>query len=699
VFALVALLWPSRVSGLLDGAPLDRLAEAILIGLIAPALVWLHPNFLRRHTPRILVASLLLIKIAAAFAVQQQGWCITFMPPYAMMRDTTGKPHSWDVRADWLSDDPACSAIMTRSYSDTGELPVWFYNMPPPNDAVVRAGFAPGEIPVRIGGSGYITARREGTFELLTTPMMDVALRIDGTRVEPIDVAHHRLTLPPGSHLIQFEGVLLGKVWRVVPQWNGSAMGAMTFPLTTVAPPSRLDRAALPALSWITTLLAGLLIVLWLCSAMVRLHAPHMMIWSAAASCAVAVIAVYLPQQAPWYAASIVTLPFVMPLRRRFRSTLGVFFMVIVPWLAFVAAANAQQVGRWTLYGIGNDNFVFQRFSYRIFMQHYWLEGGQVTFWNQPLVRWLVGALHMVFGDSSVGQAYWDAGGVSIVALFAYLMVARLRGFGWGLFAAVIPLAMFLLGPALEFVGFGLSEIPSASFIYLACFFAMRNRRRDAIVAGGLVTLGFYTRLNNLPMAIAVAAFALPLSTAAGDWWRVPRWWPLVQWRVVIAIAVALMIGGILLSWRTWYYTGIFSLFYGTQRDFLAVWKTDMTFSDALPAMISSVMMVLTGQDPPRLAMHAAPLVAAGVIAVAAVLGLRGFRDAPLPVVAMYLAGVSSALITRGWGYEGRFSIHLYGSAAALCGWWLATAAQAVHKSYNMQARHNMAPFRLEARP
>jgi hypothetical protein len=110
-------------------------------------------------------------------------------------------------------------------------------------------------------------------------------------------------------------------------------------------------------------------------------------------------------------------------------------------------------------------------------------------------------------------------------------------------------------------------------------------------------------------------------------------------------------------------------------------------------------MMVLTGQDPPRLAVHATPLVAAGVISVAAVLGLRGFREAPLPVVAMYLAGLSSALITRGWGYEGRFSIHLYGSAAALCGWWLATAAQAVRKSYNMQARHNMAPFRLEARP
>ena len=45
-----------------------------------------------------------------------------------------------------------------------------------------------------------------------------------------------------------------------------------------------------------------------------------------------------------------------------------------------------------------------------------------------------------------------------------------------GLIAAIIPMAMFLLGPTLEFVGFGLSEIASASFIYLAALFAMRNR-------------------------------------------------------------------------------------------------------------------------------------------------------------------------------------------------------------------------------
>jgi hypothetical protein len=358
-----------------------------------------------------------------------------------------------------------------------------------------------------------------------------------------------------------------------------------------------------------------------------------------------------------------------------------VALLIGLPWLAFLVATHAHDVGRWTLYGIGNDNFLFQRFSYRVFMQHFWLEGGQLTFWNQPMYRWIAGVLHMIFGDSSVGQVYCDGVAVLIMMLFAYRIVKPFAGFTWGLLAAMTPLAMFLVGPALEFVGFGLSEIASAAFIYLAAFFAMRNRgARDAIVAGVLVTLGFYTRLNNLPMAAAVAAFALPITLATGQWWRPRVWFPLIQWRVVAGIAGALVIGGLLFAWRTWYYTGVFGLFYGTQRQFLAVWKPEMSFQQAVPAMGSSLMMLLTGQDPPRFAWYASPLLGAAAVSLGAIAGLPILREAPLPVVALFVAGASGALVTRGWGHEGRFSIHLYGSAAALCIWAIAAATRAFGK-------------------
>lgn len=670
VTTMVALAWPGTVSGPLDGAPLQGVAEALLIGFLVPSLIWFDPKFLGRAMARIAIVAIVAVKLMAALALHPEGWCVAFDPPRPMVRESTGKPHAWDPRADWLADDPVCSAIMTRGYADSSEVPAWFFNLPPPDDAVVRDGFHPGQIPVVIRGSGYLTVARSGVFQLSTAAPLNVSVQIDGRPVTAIAPGRHEIQLQPGAHAIQFEGTMLGKEWRVFPSWDGVGMGAMSFPLATVAPPARIDRIVRPAANWILLVLIAALIAAWTIDAAASVRDPALLVWSVASAVIVTLAAVFLGADAPPFAAAVIALALLIPIRKRFATAGGAFLLVVVPWLAFIAAFNLHQVGRWTLYGIGNDNFLFQRFSYRIFMQHFWLEGGQLTFWNQPLFRWIAGVLHMVFGDSSVGQAYWDAAGVAAIAMFAFRVVAPLAGFSWALASAIVPFAMFLIGPALEFVGFGLSEISSAGFIYLATFFAMRNRgASDLIVAGVLVVLGFYTRLNNLPMAVAVAGFALPITLPASAIWRPRVWWPLLRWRVVFAIAIGLAIGGVLFAWRTWYYTGVFSLFHGTQREFLAVWKPGMTFPEALQAMGSSLLMVLTGQDPPRLAWHAAPLVGGAIVALGGLAGIAVLREAPLPVVLYFLAGASGALITRGWGHEGRFSIHLYGSASALCVW------------------------------
>jgi hypothetical protein len=670
VLAVIAAWWPSRLSGVLDGPPLDTIPEALILGLVIPVLVWAHPAFFNRIVPRLIVCLILLVKIGGTFTLQQQGLCLTFAPPKPMVRESTGKPHAWDMRADWLADDPVCSAVMTRSYRDTRELPVWFYNLAPPDDAPHRGGYGFGEIHVRETLFGFLDVPDNGTFQLLTGPATNATLRIDNRVIEPVEPGRHEAALARGTHIVQLDAVLLSKHWPIVPTWNGIEMGSMRFPATTLGPPTWRDRLARPYLNWLLAVLLAALIAWWSTSFVLRVRDGALVVWAAAASAAVALAAIYLPMQAPWYTAAVLALSSLIAFRARYRNLFGAFMLVGVPWLAYTAAANVYQIGRWTLYGEGNDNFLFQRYSYRVFMQHYWLEGGQVTFWNQPLIRWIVGAQHMVFGESSVGQVYWDAFGVTAMALFAYRVVAVFAGFTAGLVAAVIPFAIFLLGPTLEFVGFGLSEISSASFIYVAAFFAMRNRGwKDAAIAGVLLILAFYTRLNNLPMALAVAAFALPITTPAGIWWRPRVWWPQVRWRIVFGVVVSLGIGAVLFAWRTWYYAGVFSVFHGTQRQFLAVWKPHMTASEAVPAMISSVMMVITASDPPALVWHSAPLVAAAVIAVLAVLNVPGFRGAPLPVVLLFLAGCAGALVTRGWGHEGRFSIHLFGTAAALCGW------------------------------
>lgn len=452
----------------------------------------------------------------------------------------------------------------------------------------------------------------------------------------------------------------------------------MGFPATTLAPARDVDRVIRPAVRWTLPLLIAVFVAWWLWRFVSTFPDRPLLIWSAAAAAAMSGVAVYFPSQAPAYAAAALAVSLLIVIDDRLKDVRGAFVLIALPWLVYIGAASIDQIGRWTLYGEGNDNFHFQRYAYRVFMQHYWLEGGQPTFWNQPFKRWIVGALHLIFGDSSVGQAYWDGAGVAIMALFAYAVVTIRSSFRWGIGAAVLVVALFLLSPAEEFVGFGLSEISSASFIYLAAFFAMRNRSvRDVVIAGILVALAFYTRLNNLPMALAVAAFAVPVTLPVFTVWRPKQWWPLVQWRLVIGVGVALAVAAALFAWRTWYYTGVFSVFHGTQREFLAVWKPGMSAMDAATAMVSSVMMVITATDPPNFTWHGLPLMIAGVGAIGAVAGVPVLRNAPAPVVALFLSGCVGALVTRGWGHEGRFSLHLFAAAAALCVWAVAAAARA----------------------
>ena len=123
LLAAVALLWPDRISSPLDGIPLDRTVEAVLIGGVFPALWIAHANFLTTRFARGCIIALLAWKACASVVFVQDGWCVRFEPSRPYAKDAHGAPHAWDLRADWRAADPACSAIMTRSYGDLADSP------------------------------------------------------------------------------------------------------------------------------------------------------------------------------------------------------------------------------------------------------------------------------------------------------------------------------------------------------------------------------------------------------------------------------------------------------------------------------------------------------------------------------------------------------------------------------------------------
>ena len=74
------------------------------------------PRFLRTTSRARVHPSCWSLEIASALLFVQDGWCVRFDPARPYAKDAAGAPHAWDMRADWRAADPACSAIMTRSY-------------------------------------------------------------------------------------------------------------------------------------------------------------------------------------------------------------------------------------------------------------------------------------------------------------------------------------------------------------------------------------------------------------------------------------------------------------------------------------------------------------------------------------------------------------------------------------------------------
>lgn len=672
---LVAAWWPSRVTGLLDGAPFDNAADAVVLGLLLPVLLWLAPAAYRTRRAQVVVVALLAWKAFTSVAFVQQGWCARVEPSRPYVLDGTGAPKAWDVRADWRSDDPRCTAIATRPYLIDEQFPVWFFNLP---SATKGEGPQPEDVPplavTHLTLRGTMSPRDGGVLKVRTSTNVSAQLTVDG---QPASI--DGIQIAAGSHDVVITATLTDLGWVLAPLWNDADLFSAVP--TTVTAPSVLDRGAQGLARWIAFFLAGSLVLIGLASVWIEILDWRIAVWIAATATAGALVPLWIPARRWHYTMLALLAATALPLKRPLRNVRGAFILLAPLWFSLHIVDTYLDIGfdRMQLLMPGNDWWQFQRYAYRIYMQGYWLEGGEITFWFRPLYRWIAGALHMLFGQGQTGENYWDAIGVMIIALFAFDAVRRLRGFKWGLVAGALALTTYLSGPGHVFIGRGLSEITSAAFIYLAALCALEARAARslplAIGSGACAVLAAWTRENNLPMAVAVVMFAWPLDVPASVLWT-PREWFAKVWRpIVIAIPTALTVGTVLFALRTWYYTGAFTLpWVNSQINHLAVWQPGMTMAAALQAMLSSVMMVATTTDPPRFHNGAIPILAGAALSLVALVGAPLARRLPLALVAFTMSGFVSALIARGTAYSGRFSIHIVGATVAV----LVCAASAI---------------------
>jgi len=670
---LIAVLWPSRALTIFDGLPLTGTAEAIALGVFVPVLLIVSPRFLDLGWVRSGVLLLLVVKIAGTALLTQQGLCARFSTtaPYRTqvltipIEEPRGFLRSWDVRAGWRSDTPRCTAIVDRPYESLGAFPVWFLNI---TDFVSdldghRADTAPRRLSMEV--SGAIDVPASGTLSIALD--RDVALtgRIGSADVASSGGAPVLVSLDPGVQPLTLEMRLTGSAWKFVTAWNGrNAFRALTM---TVDRPGVLDRWLAPVLGFAASALVIVLLAGWTAIAIGDYReSPLLLAWTACASGVLAVAAA-TGRLDRFAVLLLLAAPFV-PVAAVHRTWRGGLLLVGVPWLVFFAARSLTQIGHITAYSV-DDWLAYQAAAYRIYMNGYWLEAGSRLFDYQPLYRWINGALHLIFGDSSVGESYWDALCLLGGGMLAFTIVAPRGGFRLAVAAASITLALFAVGTIWYFVGRGLSEISAAGFGFAAslCLLGSGADWKIAAAAGLLAALMFYTRLNHLVFGAVLVVLLLPAGLATA-WRQVNSASCRILVRPASAYLATFAAGVALFALRTWWYTGVFSVFLGTSLKNNDIGLRPSTI--ASPAVWSRIWHSLGAlvwmNEPPHPDVRAVMVVIGVGVALLALLQVPRIKELPLSLALVVAGALASSLVTHTHNYPGRMSIHLVPFAVAM---------------------------------
>jgi hypothetical protein len=665
---VAAVLWPSRTLTWSSGAPLDGRAEAVVIGLVLPALCWLHARFLDRRRVRAIILVLFVLRVGESMVLTQHGLCARFTTPAAPapyrttvltipVEEPAGLLRSWDVRAGLRDEAPSCTAIVDRPYGSVSAFPAWFLNI---TDAA-----SGGQRDLRMDVNGYVRVNESGRLLIDLDRDMAVSGAIGSTTVtsakgEPVAAA-----LAAGTHRVDLHLQLTGDRWRFVPTWNDG--NAFEKALLTVAEPRALDGVVATLVGSIEASLLVVLVAGWLLALILEYWTSPMLLgWSVVSAGVLAFCGATgrFERVAPLLllAAALV------PIARSARNLRGAFLLVGAPWLAFFAARGLPLVGHFSAYS-NDDWLAYQVAGYRIFMNGFWLEGGSRVFDYQPLYRWISGLLHLAFGDSSVGELFWDAACLLFGAMAAFVVVLP-AGFRWAIGAAAATLATFSVGTIWYFPGRGLSEVAAAGWGFLAALSLIRAQDGGiarAFVAGLLATLMFYTRLNHVLFAGFLVALLVPLTTSA-------RWSDVRAslWRVNLFAAVAyagtFATGVALFATRTWWYTGVFSILYGTslKNNDTGLRLGTIASLDVWSRIAHSLRAIVWMNEPPSPDPRALLVVAGVLLSALAVLQVPRVSRLPFAIAVVTLGACASSFFAHTHNYPGRMSIHLAPFAIAM---------------------------------
>jgi hypothetical protein len=311
---------------------------------------------------------------------------------------------------------------------------------------------------------------------------------------------------------------------------------------------------------------------------------------------------------------------------------------------------------RFTLYGVGGDPLTYQRFARYIALRGDWLQFEQnPVFTYQPLYRYVVSILHLVFGQSSLAQRLMD---VWSVVGAASLMAVLLRRWGldliWCVAAPGLYLWHLLNDRFLFLIGSGLQEYLAMLPMMLAAW-AMGDRKGHSPAvwwAGVFGLTALWLRQDHVLGLAAIVLLAYP--PIRGDWseaWRGLVKTVVKNWRWMVAYFSFLLGGLLLVAFRNWLGGGEFVLTKSANLAYLRSGGWEETWQ--------SVSLLLNANE--KTVGLGGKLIWAGVVAGLAGLSLRfgPIKRYPLEISLLLLAIIAPYFYVKVIAYPPRFSVHL----------------------------------------
>lgn len=312
-----------------------------------------------------------------------------------------------------------------------------------------------------------------------------------------------------------------------------------------------------------------------------------------------------------------------------------------------------------------SDSLTYQIFAREIFIGGDWLHatGEPVTFY-QFLYRYVVGFLHLLFGQAVVAQQLLDIWSMLTVSAALFALGHRVGlGPAWWYATAGLYLTN-MLGPHFAWhIGLGMQELTCNLFLFGAILVALLYGIAGgmAFVVGGLSGAGFLTRIDRMGVCITVALLTV-IDRRSGkgvlaDWKElfakiISNWRRLGLAAGLVAIAAGLLIirNGII----------------GDSFVLNDESNLELVTCVGLDCVLKNYEQILFGSN--RCTDRAAFVMITG--AVVAILALI-FRPAAMRFVPLELSLFLAAALAPYWiggpmGFEPRFSMHVLPIATAV---------------------------------